>query len=90
MGTISARKLREQIDLVYLQLGVHLLAACQAMDLVASSTGSGVGDVSMFSPLSQSVYREVRRLSAYVQDDRQLDAEATAVAQWAETTELFA
>ena len=89
MGTISARKLRDQIDLIYLQLGVHLLAACQAMDVVASQTGAA-GDVSMFSPQAQAVYAEVRKLSAFVQDDRQLDAEATAVARWAETTPLFA
>jgi phenylalanine ammonia-lyase len=80
MGTISARKLRDQIDLVFLQFGVHLLAVCQAVDLI------GKGE---FSPFTQKVYSEVRKMSAMVIDDRQLDNEATAVSEWLKTTELF-
>ena len=80
MGTISARKLRDQINLIYLQMGVHLLAACQAMDLIGADK---------FSPITQKVYAEVRKMSAFVQDDRQLDKEATAVSEWLKTTELF-
>ena len=44
MGTISARKLRDQINLIYLQFGVHLLAVCQAMDLIGAEK---------FSPFTQ-------------------------------------
>ena len=81
MGTISARKLRDQINLIYLQLGVHLLAACQAMDIIGAEH---------FSPFAQKVHAQVRKISAFVQDDRALDNEATAVSEWAQTTELFA
>lgn len=81
MGTISARKLSEQIDLAYLQLAVHLLAACQAVDLVGAEE---------FSPKTRQVHGEVRALSAFVTDDRPLDKDAAAVAGWLKTTELFA
>ncbi len=81
MGTISARKLRDQVNLMYLQLAVHLLAVCQAMDLIG---------MDKFSPFTQKVYSQVRKMSAFVQDDRALDKEAAAVSQWMQTTDLFA
>jgi len=81
MGTISARKFAEQIELVYLQLGTHLLAAMQAVDLCGKDD---------FSPFTRKVHDEVRKFSAFVQDDRALDGEATAAAEWLKTTELFA
>lgn len=80
MGTISARKFNEQIELVYLQFATHLLAAMQAVDL------AGKDD---FAPFTRKVHAEVRRMSAFVEDDRVLDKEATAVAQWLKSTELF-
>ena len=80
MGTISARKFNEQIELVYLQFATHLLAAMQAVDL------AGKDD---FAPFTKKVHAEVRRMSAFVDDDRALDKEATAVAQWLKSTELF-
>ena len=81
MGTISARKWAEQIELVFLQFATHLLAAIQAVDL------AGYGD---FAPFTKKVHDEVRKMSAFVEDDRELDKEATAVAEWLKTTELFA
>ena len=81
MGTISARKFNEQIELVYLQFATHLLAAMQAVDL------AGKDD---FAPFTRKVHAEVRSMSAFVEDDRALDKEATAVAQWLKSTELFA
>lgn len=81
MGTISARKFNEQIELVYLQFATHLLASMQAVDL------AGKDD---FAPFTKKVHAEVRRMSAFVEDDRALDKEATAVAQWLKSTELFA
>lgn len=80
MGTISARKLRDQIDLVYLQFATHLLAAMQAVDL------AGIDD---FAPFTKKVHEEVRRLSAFVEDDRELDKDAEAVCAWLKTTDLF-
>lgn len=81
MGTISARKWNEQIDLLFLQFATHLLAAMQAVDLAGKQE---------FAPFTQKVHAEVRKMSAFVEDDRVLDKEATAVAQWLKTTELFA
>ena len=81
MGTISARKLSEQLDLLFLQFAVHVLAVCQAVDLVGAD---------QFSPFTQQVHDEVRKHSAFVQDDRALDSEATAVSEWLKTTPLFA
>ena len=81
MGTISARKWAEQIELVYLQFATHLLAAMQAVDL------AGYDD---FAPFTKKVHDEVRKMSAFVEDDRALDKEATAVAEWLKSTELFA
>ena len=81
MGTISARKFNEQIELVYLQFATHLLAAMQAVDL------AGKDD---FAPFTKKIHSEVRSMSAFVEDDRALDKEATAVAQWLKSTELFA
>lgn len=80
MGTISARKFNEQIELVYLQFATHLLAAMQAVDL------AGKDD---FAPFTNKIHSEVRSMSAFVEDDRALDKEATAVAQWLKSTELF-
>ena len=80
MGTISARKFNEQIELVYLQFATHLLAAMQAVDL------AGKDD---FAPFTRKVHAEVRSMSAFVEDDRALDKEASAVAQWLKSTELF-
>ncbi len=81
MGTISARKFAEQIELVYLQFATHLLAAMQAVDLAGKED---------FSPFTQKVHDQVRTMSKFVKDDRPLDKEATKVAQWLKETELFA
>lgn len=80
MGTISARKLRDQIDLIYLQYAVHILAVCQALDLAGASE---------FSEFTQRVHSAVRTLSAPLVDDRRLDEDAEKVARWLEATELF-
>lgn len=80
MGTISARKLAEQIDLVFLQFAVHLLAAMQAVDL------AGKDD---FAPFTKNIHSEVRKMSAFMKDDRPLDKEAEKVAEWLKTTSLF-
>ena len=63
-----------------LQFATHLLAAMQAVDL------AGIED---FAPFTKQVHEQVRKMSAFVEDDRALDKEATAVAQWLKTTELF-
>lgn len=81
MGTISARKFAEQIELLFLQYGTHMLAAMQAVDL------AGKDD---FSSFTKKVYDEIRKISPFVEDDRELDKEATEVSEWLKTTSLFA
>lgn len=81
MGTISARKLAEQVKLVYLQLAIQTLASCQAMDIAG---------VENFSPFSQKLYSEVRKISAMVTDDRALDKDVNKIADFLATTEIFA
>ncbi|MBP5202457.1 aromatic amino acid lyase, partial [bacterium] len=80
MGTISARKLAEQIDLVFLQFAAHILAAMQAVDLAGKEE---------FSSFTRRVHDEIRRISAFVEDDRALDKEAELTAEWLKTTEIF-
>ncbi|MBB5218527.1 MULTISPECIES: aromatic amino acid ammonia-lyase [Treponema] len=81
MGTISARKFAEQIELVYLQFATHLLAAMQAVDLAGKED---------FSPFTRKVYEQVRAISRFVKDDRPLDKDAEKVAVWLKETSLFA
>ncbi len=80
MGTISARKLTEQIELLFLQYATHLLAAMQAVDI------AGIVD---FSPFTKQVHSQIRKISSFVEDDRELDVDAENVAVWLKTTELF-
>lgn len=81
MGTISARKWAEQIELVFLQFATHLLAAMQAVDLAGKEE---------FAPFTKKVHEQVRKISAFVEDDRALDEDAESVAKWLKSTELFA
>lgn len=80
MGTISARKLDEQLDIAYLQVAIHICAVCQAVDIVGKDN---------FSPIVQKVYDEIRKTSAFVENDRPLDREVTAVADMLKKTSLF-
>ena len=81
MGTISSRKHRDQIELLYLQFAVHVLAICQAVDLAGKE---------QFSAFTQNVHTSVRNSSAMVIDDRQLDSDAEKVAAWLKSAEVFA
>lgn len=80
LGTISARMLRDEADLIFLQYSVHLLAICQAMD-VAGPNG--------FSEKTKRVYGEIRKLSEKVIDDRRLDTDAEKVCAWLLETTIF-
>lgn len=88
LGTISARALRDQIDLLFMQDAIHLLAAIQAVDLSSKWMG-GDGDLGDFSPLTQKVYAAIRAITPYVESDRALDEDAKKVCEWLKTTDLF-
>ncbi|HNZ25689.1 MAG TPA: aromatic amino acid ammonia-lyase [Spirochaetota bacterium] len=79
LGTISARKLREQINLLYYQFSIHLLACLQAMDLVGPKE---------FSPISLNFYNKVRKFTSFVSEDRPLDAEAMLLAEYLQKTSM--
>ena len=81
MGTISARKFSEQIELLFLQYACHILAAMQAIDLAGKEN---------FSHFANEVHDKIRKLSDFVEDDRELDKDAEKVAIWLKTTNLFA
>jgi len=80
MGTISARKLSEMVDLAFLQLAIHIAAVCQAIDLIG---------VENFGSYTQKVYAEIRKISKFVEDDRPLDKEVTAIKDFFITTDVF-
>jgi histidine ammonia-lyase/phenylalanine ammonia-lyase len=80
LGTISIRKLREQIELLYMQYAVHIMALSQAMDLI---------NVEKFGSFSKKVYKEVRKISKFVSEDRALDIEAREVVTLLKEENLF-
>ncbi|RDA73815.1 aromatic amino acid lyase, partial [Hafnia paralvei] len=80
LGTISARKLSEAIDLLYLQYSIHLLAVAQAIDLIG---------VDQFSSMSKKVHHGVRKISKFVNEDRALAEEVILVANYLKNSILF-
>ncbi len=80
LGTISARKLRECVDLLYLQFSIHLLAILQAVDLIG---------ISEFSPFISKVYKEMRKFTKFVDQDRPLDEEAIKLKDFLRKTNIF-
>lgn len=70
MGTIAARDARSVIDLVQNICAIHLLALCQAADLRgAERLGRG----------TRGVYELVRSVSPFLDHDRRLDHDVSAV-----------
>ena len=80
LGTISARKLRESIDLLYFQYSIHLLAIAQAMDIIG---------IDVFGSKAKKIYSELRKISPFVKEDRPLDEEVTKVKEFLLNTALF-
>jgi histidine ammonia-lyase/phenylalanine ammonia-lyase len=80
LGTISSRKLRESIDLLYYQYSIHLLAICQAMDIIGTEE---------FGGFAKKVYGEIRKLSAFVNEDRPLDSDVNKVKDFLKKTDIF-
>jgi len=80
LGTISSRKLRESIDLSYLQFSIHLLAVLQAIDLI------GLKD---FSSFSKNIHGELRKITKFLDKDRPLDEEINKVRDFLKKTEIF-
>jgi phenylalanine ammonia-lyase len=80
LGTISSRKLREMIDLLYFQYSIHLLAVLQAMDLIG---------IESFGSIARKVHAEMRKFTSFVAEDRPLDEEARKVNAFLRKTGLF-
>ncbi|MBQ0890179.1 aromatic amino acid lyase [Streptomyces sp. RM72] len=64
MGTIAARHTRTAVHLIGEVTAIHLLALCQAADILGAD---GLG------PLTARAHRFVRRTVAFVREDRPLD-----------------
>lgn len=73
MGTIAARDLDHIVALVAKILAIHSLAAVQAID-IRGQTG--------ISPTSLDFYRQIRKISPVIEDDRAMDIEINAVADF--------
>ncbi|MCG8570197.1 MAG: aromatic amino acid ammonia-lyase [Spirochaetes bacterium] len=80
LGTISARKLRECVDLLYFQYAIHILAICQAVDIIGKD---------FFSPKTQNIYNKIRTMSKFVSKDRPLDNDTTKVKEYLVECEIF-
>jgi histidine ammonia-lyase/phenylalanine ammonia-lyase len=80
LGTISARKLRETVDLLYLQFSIHLLAILQAIELIGNNE---------FNPFINKVYKEMRAFTKFVKEDRPLDEEALKMRDYLRKTDIF-
>ncbi|KNY28149.1 HAL/PAL/TAL family ammonia-lyase [Pseudobacteroides cellulosolvens] len=80
LGTISARKLSEAIELMYLQYSIHLLAVLQAVDLIGEEH---------FGSLTRKVFKDVREFTRFVHEDRPLDDEAKMVSKYLQSADLF-
>ncbi|OHD13749.1 MAG: hypothetical protein A2086_13460 [Spirochaetes bacterium GWD1_27_9] len=80
LGTISSRKLSELIDLLYFQFSIHLLAVCQAIDLIG---------LNHFSSFTKNVYNEVRQLTDFVFEDRPLEEDVKIIKNFLKETEIF-
>lgn len=80
LGTISARKLKESVDLAYFQFSIHLLAILQAIELIG---------VNEFSPYIIEVYKEMRKFTKFVKEDRPLDEEVLKVTEFLKKTDIF-
>ncbi len=80
LGTISARKLSEVVNLLYYQYSIHLLAVLQAIDLLGTED---------FSPITKKIHKKLREFTKFVTKDRPLDAEAEKLKTFLETDTLF-
>lgn len=80
LGTISSRKLVDAVDLTFFQFSIHLLAILQAMDLIGLKN---------FSSFTRKIYREIRKISPFVDQDRPLDNEVKKVCHFLKSTNIF-
>jgi len=80
LGTISARRLRDSVKLTYLQFSVHMLAILQAIDLIG---------VNEFSSFIKKIYKEMRKFTTFVNEDRPLDKEALEMYEFLKISDLF-
>ncbi len=80
LGTISARKLREVVDLLFRQYSIHLLAIMQAVDIIG---------VEHFGSFTKKVYTELRKFTKFVYEDRPLHDEANMVFNYLKDSSLF-
>jgi histidine ammonia-lyase/phenylalanine ammonia-lyase len=79
MGTIAARDARNSVELVREIAAIHLLAACQAVEL-RGSEGLGQGTAAAFALIREHV--------AFADRDRRMDGDVAAIVELIRTGEL--
>lgn len=79
MGATAARQAREVVDLTQKATAVHLLILCQAADLRGAEK---------LAPGTRRVYDAVRKVSPYVELDRELREDIARVTELVRTGEL--
>ncbi|ADD44697.1 HAL/PAL/TAL family ammonia-lyase [Stackebrandtia nassauensis] len=79
MGTIATRGARDVVDLVTRVAAIHLLAACQAVDL---------RDPDLLAPGTRAAFDAVRKLAPFIDADRRLDTDIAAIAELITSGEL--
>lgn len=71
MGTIAARHARTAVHLISEVTAIHLVALCQAVDIIGADK---------LSPLTARAHRYLRSTVPFVQEDRPLDEEFQQIA----------
>jgi histidine ammonia-lyase/phenylalanine ammonia-lyase len=71
MGSSAARQARDVVENVECRCAIHLLAACQAVDLRGADK---LGH-------TRAAYERIRTISSFVERDRELEEDSCAVAE---------
>ncbi|TLU74235.1 HAL/PAL/TAL family ammonia-lyase [Lichenicoccus roseus] len=79
MGTIAARDARSVVELVRNICAIHLLVSCQAIDLRGAER---------LGAATRSAYGLIRKLAPFLDHDRRLDHDVTAVLKLMDSGEL--
>ncbi|MES2629661.1 MAG: aromatic amino acid ammonia-lyase, partial [Bacteroidota bacterium] len=83
MGTNAANQARKVIDNAFQVTGIHLMALCQAIDLLDEASKEKLGSS------TQKIYRKVREQLTFITGDRPLSEEMRAVISLVKENDLI-
>lgn len=84
MGTIAARKAGQIADNVTNILACEILAACQAIDILASQAGLR-SPKQILSPALLAAYKDVRKLASHLDHDRMMSPDINLISKLVES-----